>query len=67
MSPEEKKLLDEIIQATAKLRRDMIKLYKLHDHDHDLTGGALISSLKSLSAALEDGAIAAALHLYEKG
>jgi hypothetical protein len=67
MPPEEKRLLDEIIQTSAKLRRDMIELYKLHDHDHDLAGGALISSLKSLSIALEDGAIAAALHLYEKG
>jgi hypothetical protein len=67
MPPEEQILLDEIIQTSAKLRRNLDRLYKLHDHDGDMGGGVLISSLRSLTIALEDGAIAMALHLSEKG
>jgi uncharacterized protein with FMN-binding domain len=63
----EKELLEHALEIVRELYEFIASAYSKHDHDADIIGGALLSSAKMFTKAVEESLIAILMHLNQKG
>ncbi len=59
----ERELLEHALEAVKGLGGLLEQAYQKHDHDSDLIGGALLSSARMFTKAIQESIIAIILHI----
>ncbi len=63
----ESELLSEAIREAGEVKKILDQLYKAQDHENDLTGSVLITSVSRMAEAVRDGLSAIYIHKANLG